>query len=93
MSKEIIFDNLYNFIKEVKMNDIRKIAFSEVNEKRTKQMNPDELHVVHVKKADVLAYKSSIVYKCILEDIDLDEVYDLLLEEGFEVTRINKNIT
>ena len=93
MVNEIIFNELKNFIIELKNNKIEKVAFSEVNEKRTKQINPDELHVVHVRKVDVIAYKSSVVYKCSLDDIDLESTYNILENEGFEVTRINKNIT
>ena len=93
MSNEIVINELDEFIKEARNAGIDRIAFSEVNEKRAKQVNPEELHVVHVLKVDLIAYKSSIIYKCTLEDVDLEEIYNNLSREGFEVTRISKNIT
>ena len=90
---EKIFDDLHLFIEECGSRDIKKIAFAETNEKRAEQVEDSVLEVVHVKKCDLLAYREGTIYKCVLRDIDLDETYNLLKEKGFEVEKVDRNIT
>lgn len=93
MSDEQIFTSVDDFIKKVKELGITKIAFSEVNERRVEQTTDSQIEVVVFRKVDLLTYKSSVVYKYSERSDDLDPLYEKLVTEGFEVKRINKNIT
>lgn len=93
MSDEQIFTSVDDFIKKVKELGITKIAFSEVNERRVEQTTDSQIEVVVFRKVDLLTYKSSVVYKYSERSDDLNPLYEKLVTEGFEVKRINKNIT
>jgi len=87
------FSTLDEFISEMKKLDIKKIAFSEVNERRAEQTKEDLLEVVVLREVTLKSYKDSVIFKYFEKNDDLDSVYDRLILEGFEVKRINKNIT
>jgi hypothetical protein len=87
------FSTLDEFINEMKKLDIKKIAFSEVNERRAEQTKEDLLEVVIIREVTLKSYKDSVIYKYFEKSEDLNAIYDRLLSEGFEVKRINNNIT
>jgi hypothetical protein len=93
MQREITYDTLEAFLEELRKHAIRKISFSETSEKRAEQVQPGTLHVVHVDRVELIAYKDSVLYKCTRKNIDRDALFDRLAAEGFEVTRRNRNIT
>jgi hypothetical protein len=93
MQREIIYDTLESFLNGLKDHAIRKISFSETSEKRAEPVQPGTLHVVHVDRVELIAYKDSVIYKCIQKNIDRDSLFDRLTDEGFDVTRRNRNIT
>ncbi|HQO39761.1 MAG TPA: hypothetical protein PK986_04760 [Spirochaetota bacterium] len=93
MSQDQIFTSIDEFIKTVKELGIKKIAFSEVNERRAEQTTDSQLEVVVYRKVDLLTYKESVIYKYSERSDDLNPLYERLVSEGFDVTRINKNIT
>ncbi len=93
MSQDQIFTSLDDFIKKVKELGITKIAFSEVNERRVEQTTDSQIEVVVFRKADLLTYRDSVLYKYSERSADLNPLYEKLVGEGFEVKRINKNIT
>lgn len=92
MTGEKIFETTDEFTGFLKNAGIEKISFSEVCERRAVQ-NKDMLEVVMVKKVDLLAYKNAVIYKCTLVTDDLDELYESLIAQGFEVNRKSRNIT
>lgn len=87
------FDSLETYISEMSSLGIKKIAFAETNEKRAEQVDQSVLEVVHVKKLELLSYLKGTIFKCALTDVDLDGVYNELTGKGFEVERIDRNIT
>jgi hypothetical protein len=93
MSSEKIFTTLEEFMDEMKKLNICKVAFSEVKERRAEQTKADLLEVVVVREVDVLSYKDSVIYKFSDKGEHLEALYQILIEQGFEVKRINKNIT
>lgn len=93
MSGEEKFNSLEDFIQAMKKLNITKIAFSEVNERRPEQTQEKLLEVVVVREVDIMSYKDSIIYKFSDKGEHLESLYRILIEEGFEVKRINKNIT
>lgn len=93
MSQDQIFTSVDEFIKTIKELGITKIAFSEVNERRVEQTNDSQIDVVVFRKVDLLTYKDSVIYKYSERSDDLNPLYERLVGEGFEVKRINKNIT
>lgn len=92
MTGEKIFETADKFTDFLKNAGIGKISFSEVCERRAVQ-NKDMLEVVMVKKVDLLAYKNAVIYKCSLITDELDELYESLIAQGFEVNRKSRNIT
>ena len=92
MTGEKNFDTTDEFTAFLKSTGIEKISFSEVCERRAVQNN-DLLEVVVVKKVDLLAYKNAVIYKCALATDELDELYQSLIVQGFEVNRKSRNIT
>jgi len=78
---------------EMQKLNISKIAFSEVKERRAEQTKADLLEVVVVREVDVISYKDSVIYKFSDKGEHLEALYEILVEQGFEVKRINKNIT
>ncbi len=93
MQREIFFDYLEHFVSELRNLDIRKIALTEVNEKRAVQVEPDLIQVVDIVIVEILAYRDSTIYKCRLQDTDPDDVHSKLTDLGFEIIRRNRNIT
>jgi len=93
MSADQEFSTLDEFINEMKKMEIKKIAFSEVNERRAEQTKEDLLEVVVIREVTLKSYKGSVIYKYFEKNDNLDALYDRLVSEGFEVKRINKNIT
>ncbi len=93
MQREITVDSIEQFVSLLSENDISKIAFAETNEKRSVQVDPDHVRVVHVVKVDLLAYRDSVLYKCVVEDADLETINEYLVSKGFDVSRKNRNIT
>jgi len=87
------FGSLDEFILELKKLDIKKIAFSEVNERRAEQTKEDLLEVVVVREVTLKAYKDAVIYRYYEKTDTLDDLYERLINEGFEVKRINRNIT
>lgn len=87
------FGTLDEFIIAMKDLGITKIAFSEVNERRAEQTKEDLLEVVVIREVTLKAYKDSVIYRHFQKCDNLDSVYERLVSEGFEVKRINKNIT
>lgn len=93
MSEMQEFSTLDDYIDEMKKMGIQKIAFSEVNERRAEQTREDLLEVVVIREVTLKSYKDSIIYKYFEKNEDLNAIYDRLVSEGFEVKRINNNIT
>ncbi|MBN2159220.1 MAG: hypothetical protein JW807_07480 [Spirochaetes bacterium] len=93
MQREIIYDTLETFLGALRENSISKIAFGETSEKRALEVEPGKLQIVHVERVDLLGYRDSAIYKCVLKDVDRDALADRLTAEGFEVTRRSRNIT
>ncbi len=93
MSEEQIFTSEEEFILKLKELGIQKIAFSEINERRAMQTTGDQIEVLVFRKVDLLSYRDSIIYKYTAVAEDLNPIYERLVNEGFEVKRINKNIT
>jgi len=93
MSEVQEFSILDDFIREMKKLEIKKIAFSEVNERRAEQTKEDLLEVVVIKEVTLKSYRDSVIYKYYEKNDNLDALYDRLVSEGFDVKRINKNIT
>ncbi len=87
------FGTIDEFIKAIKDLGIAKIAFSEVNERRAEQTREDLLEVVVIREVTLKAYKDSVIYRYFQKCENLDDIYNRLVSEGFEVKRINKNIT
>ncbi len=93
MSKEEIFSTLEEFMDALNKLKINKVAFSEVKERRAEQTKVDLLEVVVVRKVDVLSYKDAVVYKFHDQGENIESHYNALIERGFDVKRISKNIT
>lgn len=93
MPGEERFNSLDEFIQAMKQLNITKIAFSEINERRPEQTQENLLEVVVVREVDIMSYKDSVIYKFSDKGDHIESHYSILIEEGFEVKRFNKNIT
>jgi hypothetical protein len=93
MQREIIYDTMESFLESLRNHSIRKISFSETNEKRAEQVEPGKLQVVHVDRVELIGYQDSVLYKCLLKNVDRDSLFEQLTAEGFDVTRRSRNIT
>jgi hypothetical protein len=93
MQKEIRYDKVVEFIRELKSQGITRVAFSEINEKRPRQIEENILRVEDMVRVDILAYKNSTIFKCVLEGVNLDALCREFASQGFEVTRRSRNIT
>lgn len=93
MQREIKFDSLQEFINALHANSITKAAFTQINEKRAVEVKSGTLQVVDVVIAEILAYKDATIYKCKIENADLGDLYTMLENEGFELTKRSRNIT
>lgn len=93
MQREIKFDRVEDLIAELNARGITKVAFSLVNEKRPRQVSENMLQVGSTVKLEILAYRDSTIFKCTLEQVDIDLVLDKFTALGFEITRRSRNIT
>ncbi len=93
MNSEEKYDDIDDFLKKLKQIGINKVAFAETKEKRAQQIDDNQVGVVRVSKLEILAYKDSIIYKCILDDVDFDVIYNKFIAEGFEKKKTSRNIT
>jgi hypothetical protein len=93
MQREIRYDSLDTFLCELKDISVKRIAFCETNEKRSEQVRPHILQVVDMEKVELIAYRDSVIYKCVLRDVDRELLYERLISLGFDVSRRNRNIT
>jgi hypothetical protein len=93
MPGEKKFSNFEDFIAAMKQLNITKLAFSEVNERRVEQTQKDLIEVVVVREVEIKSYKDSVIYKFYDKGDHLESLYETLISEGFQVKRINKNIT
>ncbi len=92
MSEEKIYTDAEIFVREMKALGIEKIALAKTSERRAEQTGPDKLEVVVVKKAVLLAYRDSVLFKCEINDPDLDTL-TASLKKDFDLTVRNRNIT
>ncbi len=93
MQREISYDALESFIAGLRDSGIEKIAFGETSEKRPEQAEPGMLRLVDVERVELVAYRDSVIHKCVLNDVDRDGLFRRLTGEGFDVTRRSRNIT
>ncbi len=92
MQREVAFDKVDEFMRELKAQGITRVAFSEINEKRPRQVDENLLRLEDTVRVDILAYRNATIYKCVLEQINLDELRDEFESQGFEVTRRSRNM-
>ncbi len=93
MATEERFSTLEEFMDALDSLNLKKVAFSEVKERRVEQTREDLIEVVVVREVDILSYKNSVIYKFSDKGEHLESLYQILVERGFDVKRINKNIT
>lgn len=93
MQREMKFDRPEDLIAELEARGIVKVAFSVVKEKRPRQVDDAMLQLEDTVILDILAYRDSTIFKCVLERIDIDRMQELFTSRGFEVTRRSRNIT
>lgn len=89
---DIILHSLDEFIALMKQKGIAKLSFAETNEKRAVQVDASTLAVQHVARVEILAYRKALIYKCVLENTDLEAAHQRLIDDGFEVVRRSRNI-
>jgi len=92
MAKEIVFENLAHFIETLKREQLHKLIFAQTDEKRSMNINQNEVQVLHVKKAEIIAYKDSTIYKFIAHDATYDSAETELAQAGFTVHKRDRNI-
>lgn len=93
MAKEIVFESLVNFIETLKREQLQRLIFTMIDEKRSSHdITRDEVLVHHVKKAEILAYKESTIFKFIAFDSLCDRAEVELTEAGFELNKRDRNI-
>ncbi|MCL1864662.1 MAG: hypothetical protein FWF73_02495 [Spirochaetes bacterium] len=92
MDNEVIYNSLEEFMDALKKMGINKVAFSEVNERRAVQTREDFIEVIVVREVTVLSYKDSVVHKFSAKGDIVGSIYQTLLDNGFDIKRINKNI-
>ncbi|HQL44949.1 MAG TPA: hypothetical protein PL073_13780 [Spirochaetota bacterium] len=92
MQREILFDSIHEFINTLRTNDITKVAFTQINEKRAREVAPGTLQVVDVAIAEILAYKDATIYKYKRDNADLPQLYAILQSQGFELIKRSRNI-
>lgn len=93
MQREVKFDRVDEFMKELEAQGITRVAFSEINEKRPKQVDKNLLRLEDTVRVDILAYRNATIFKCVLEGINLNTLREDFESQGFEVTRRSRNIT
>ncbi|HNX25360.1 MAG TPA: hypothetical protein PKG60_15040 [Spirochaetota bacterium] len=93
MATEEKFNTLDEFMNALKKLNITKVAFSEVKERRVEQTKADLIEVVVVREVDILSYKNSVIFKYSDKGEHLETLFETLVDNGFDVKRISKNIT
>ncbi|HPA73842.1 MAG TPA: hypothetical protein PKY31_16340 [Spirochaetota bacterium] len=93
MQREIRFDRAEDLIAELTAKGITRVAFSIVREKRPRQVSEKLLQLESTVILEILAYRDSTIYKCVLEGADIDETQERFASLGFDVTRRSRNIT
>lgn len=91
--REVVFENLETFISGMREMGIGAISFSATLEMRPVQISDTALQVENVNRVELIAYRDSVIYKCLLRDIEHGPLYEKLVSEGFAVTRRSRNIT
>ena len=92
MDYEVIYNSLDEFIDSLKGLGLNKVAFSEVHERRAVQTREDFIEVIVVREASILSYKDSVIHKFSAKGDIVESIYQTLVDRGFDVKRINKNI-
>lgn len=92
MQREIKFDSITQFIDALLTSRVTKVAFTYINEKRALEIKPGALQVMDVSIAEIIAYKDATIYKCKIENADQEELYSLLKDKGFEISKRSRNI-
>ncbi len=93
MQREISFDRIDILIEELKKQNITKLAFAEIHEKRALEVEPDVLQVGDLIQLEILAYRDSTIFKCKIMNADFESIHDMLASQGFEIVRRSRNIT
>jgi len=93
MQREITFDRVEDLIADLTSRGISRVAFSVVREKRPRQVGENLLQLEDLVRVDILAYRDSTIYKCVLEGVDVDRLEESFTSRGFGVTRRSRNIT
>ena len=93
IQREIKYDSLETFLSDLRGVSINRIAFCEICENRSVQIEPNVLKVVYKDQVELIAYRDSIIYKCELRDVPRDTLHDTLVGLGYDVSRRNRNIT
>jgi len=91
-NNEVIYNSLEEFIDSLKRLSLNKVAFSEVHERRAVQTREDFIEVIVVREVSILSYKDSVVHKFSAKGDIVESIYQTLIDSGFNVKRINKNI-
>ncbi len=88
-----IKNNIDDYIHEVKKVNIDHVIVATTDEKRSCQIDTDNVQVIDVYKLELLAYKNSIIYKCMISDMSEDEVNSTLHAAGLSTDKRDRNIT
>lgn len=89
---EELFNDINDFIGKMKELGIKKIAIAERKEKTVVQPNVDMLELARIARTELLGYKDSVIYKCVLDNQPYHDLYIKLRENGFETLRRTRNI-
>ena len=98
MEGEILFGGMEEYLAALKQQGITRIAMAETRERRPVYLDAagdstlGTIDVVVVKRSELLAYRDSRIYKCVVNDVEPDQVYRELVSVGFEVKRRSRNI-
>jgi len=93
MQREIRYDNLAGMMAELSARGITKVVLAGTREKRLRRVEKELHSIENVRSVEVLAYHDSTIYKCLVEDGDLDSLRELFEANGFSATFRNRNIT
>ncbi len=89
---EINIASIEEYIRTLRELGVTKIAFGEINEKRPRQHRDGTLQLSSVRRVELVAYQRPVIYKCAIDDADIEAVYRSLEDAGFELTRKSRNI-
>lgn len=93
MNNYIIKENLNEFISELLQNKIHTVIIAETDEKRSVQIDNDNVEVVNVYKLELIAYKQPNIFKCTITNRSLKELSSILEDKGLAVNHTSRNIT